>query len=87
MSDGLVNAAVGGSWADVVGAAASVAGVTWQNVGGDIVLIAFGGSSEPSEATDAFHALKQYDAYFDVSGSDYVWVRSPGSSRVTASEA
>lgn len=72
-----VRAAVTASWTDVIGSAASVAGVTWQNLGPDVVEIAFTTSAPAGGASDATHLLAQGEAFYDKNGSAHCWVRTP----------
>lgn len=64
------------SWTDVSGAAASVAGVTWQNVGKTPVAIAFT-AAEPVEA-DAISILNPAQAFYDINGSAKIWAKPAG---------
>lgn len=82
-----VMATVGMNWTAVEGAAASVAGVTWQNVGQDEALIAFTTTAPAGGATDAVHLLKRGDMFYDKTGSAKVWARSmtPVGARLSAS--
>jgi hypothetical protein len=71
-----VRASLTSSWADVSGDAASVAGVTWQNIGPSPIHIAFT-TTAPGD-TDAFHVLKAGEAFYDKNGSAHVWARYTG---------
>lgn len=62
------------SWTAVEGAAASVVGVTWQNLGKDEIMIAF--TAIAPTANDAVHLLKRGAAFYDKNGSAKVWARS-----------
>lgn len=62
------------AWTAVEGAAASVAGVTWQNLGRDEIMIAF--TAIAPTASDAVHLLKRGEAFYDKNGSAKVWARS-----------
>lgn len=65
------------AWVDIAGAAASVAGVTWQNIGPGSVQISFTTSSPAAGgATDAYHTLKTGEAFYDRNGSAHVWAMS-----------
>lgn len=64
------------SWTAVEGAAASVAGVTWQNLGKDEIMIAFTTLAPSGAASDAVHVLKRTEAFYDKNGSAKVWARS-----------
>lgn len=70
-------------WTDIVGTAASVAGVTWQNIGPADVLLAFQ-TSKPV-AGDPYVVLKVKDAFYDKNGSAHVWAK--GTSRASAVSA
>lgn len=76
MATPLVFASLGASWTSVEGAAASVAGVTWQNVGPGTAHVAFT-SSAPGNA-DAYIVLQPNGAFYDKSGSAKVWARNAG---------
>lgn len=64
------------SWTDVSGAAASVAGLTWQNLGPGDVYIAFTTSAPAGGGTDAVHVLGPREAYYDQTGSAKIWARA-----------
>lgn len=70
------NLEAGADWASVEGAAASVAGVTWQNLGPEPVLIAFAASA-PGPTT-AYHRLNIGEAFYDKNGSAKVWAKMQG---------
>lgn len=69
------------NWSDVAKSAASVAGVTWQNVGPGDCVISFT-TAEPTSA-DAYHVLKSGEAYYDKNGSAHVWARYTGGDGAT----
>jgi hypothetical protein len=71
-----VLAALNESWQEIQGTAASVEGVTWQNIGPGTALIAFTASAPIS--TTAYNVLKPGDAFYDKSGSSKVWARAVG---------
>lgn len=71
-----VLSAVTPAWVDVAGSAASVAGVTWQNLGTNAIKIAFSATS-PSTATP-YNTLLPNQAFYDKNGSAKVWVKSGG---------
>jgi len=66
------------AWTNVIGAAAGVPGVTWQNEGANNVQIAFTAAAPADRPTDAFHTLQPLAAFYDESGSAACWVRSMG---------
>ena len=70
--------AVTSAWQDLVGGAASTAGVTWQNVGSSPIYIAFTTAAPAGGATDAFHVLDAGTAYYDKNGSTHCWAKCPG---------
>lgn len=75
------NGAVPGTpWTNVIGGAANIAGMTWQNVGSTILHIAFttAAPGNPGSATDAFHILRPGEAFYDANGSAALWARSVG---------
>lgn len=71
-----------GQWHDVAGAAANVAGVTWQNVGPYALEIAF--TAAAPLRTDARQLLNPAAAWNDETGSPHVWVRPLGSFAIVA---
>lgn len=71
-----VFATLGTTWTAVEGGAASVAGVTWQNVGPDKLMIAFTAAAPVGGATDAVHLLGPGVTWYDRNGSAKVWARS-----------
>ena len=64
------------TWTEVSGAAASVAGVTWQNLGPGTAQIAFTTLAPANGATDAYHSLNPGEAFYDKNGSAKVWARA-----------
>jgi|KBSSwiStaDraftv2_1062776.scaffolds.fasta_scaffold124292_3 hypothetical protein len=70
-----VYATVGTAYADVIGAAAAVAGVTWQNIGPGKISIAFTTVAPAEGATDAVHLLDVGEAFYDKNGSAHCWVK------------
>lgn len=70
-----VYAAVTTAYTDVIGAAAAVAGVTWQNLGPGNISIAFTVVAPAEAATDAVHLLEPGDAFYDKNGSAHCWVK------------
>lgn len=78
MASPKVRKRVTGVWTSIEGAAASVAGVTWQNVGSFEVYIAFTTSAPAEGETDAYHILAPGTAYYDKNGSAKVWARTVG---------
>jgi len=82
-----VLASVTTSWADVIGAAASVAGITWQNTGPNVIWIAFTTAAPAGGATDAYHILQPSGAYYDKSGAAHCWVKSPGGASAISATA
>lgn len=83
MATALLKATVTGDWTDVIGAAAAQAGVTWQNVGRDDVLIAF--TTIAPTASDGYHILAPGEAYYDKNGSAHLWAKNPGGSAAPSS--
>ena len=75
------------TWVDVAGAAASVAGVTWQNIGGVRFRIAFTTSAPAEGSTDAYHVLQPGEAYYDKNGSAHVWVVAPHGDAIISATA
>ncbi|HQS70898.1 MULTISPECIES: hypothetical protein [unclassified Novosphingobium] len=71
-----VLANVGSSWTAIEGAAASVAGVTWQNVGKDPAVLAF--TTSAPVATDAYTLLQPGQMFYDKTGSAKAWAKSTG---------
>ena len=65
-----------GAWTEVSGAAASVAGVTWQNLGPGMIHIAFTTLAPAGGPTDAYHNLNPGEAFYDKNGSAKVWARA-----------
>lgn len=78
-----VLASVGSTWTDIAGAAASTAGVTWQNVGKDPAVISF--TAVAPVAADAYLLLQPGQTYFDKNGSANVWAKSTGPAGATLS--
>jgi len=79
MSTGKVFAVATDSWVDVIGAAAGVAGMTWQCVGTGTILIAFTGAAAPAGgATDAVHELRPGQAWYDKNGATHIWLKRSG---------
>lgn len=75
MATGLVLAKLNAKsdWAQIQGAAASVAGITWQNVGKVSANIAF--SAAAPGINDAYHILQPGEAFYDKNGSAKVWAK------------
>ncbi|BEV00055.1 hypothetical protein [Novosphingobium olei] len=73
-----------GTWKSVEGAAASVAGVTWQCLGPEALQIAFTTAAPANNAVDAYHNLARNEAYYDKSGSAKVWARGPVGTALSA---
>ena len=69
-----VNTATGQDWTDIIGAAASVAGMTWQNLGPGSATISF--STAKPVSTDARHVLERGQAFYDKTGSAHLWACS-----------
>ena len=64
------------TWADIAGAAASTAGVTWQNQGPSDAWIAF--TTAAPTGADAIHILAPGEAFYDKNGSAHVWAQAIG---------
>lgn len=77
--------AVSNSWTDIIGSAAAVAGVTWQNVGVHQVMIAFTTTAPAGGATDAYHLLNHGEAFYDKNGSAHCWAKCIGNAGSTLS--
>lgn len=71
----LVSLPAGSNWTSIEGTAAGVAGVTWQNVGGCTIQIAFTTAAPAGGAADAYHVLPTNSAFYDANGSAKVWAR------------
>lgn len=71
----LVSLPAGGNWTSIEGNAASVAGVTWQNLGGGTIQIAFTSAAPAGGPTDAYHTLLPTNGFYDANGSAKVWGR------------
>lgn len=76
MATGKVMTIAAAEWADVAGAAASVAGVTWQCLGPDAAAVAFS-TLEPGAAT-AVLILQPGNAFYDKNGSAHFWAQARG---------
>lgn len=78
MATGLVlaNMNANADWAEIQGAAASTAGVTWQNVGKVAAGIAFVATAPDGD--DAYHILQPGQAFYDKNGSAKVWAKPAG---------
>lgn len=76
MATGRVLASVGTAWTDISGAAAAVAGVTWQNVGKDRAVLAF--TAVAPVAADPFLTLEPGQMFYDKTGSANIWAKSAG---------
>ena len=63
-----------GTWTDVSGAAASVAGVSWQNNGPGVLQIAFNATAP--DGTVAYHTLNPGSGFYDKNGSAKIWARA-----------
>lgn len=72
-------------WTDVIGSAASVAGVTWQNLGPADVFLAFQ-TAKPG-TSDPYVVLKVKDAFYDKNGSAHVWAKATASNSALAAIA
>lgn len=80
-----VLANVTSAWTNVIGSAANVAGLAWQNVGPSEIQIAFTTLEPAGGPTDAYMILPVRGGYYDVNGSAACWVRSIGSAGSTIS--
>lgn len=72
------------SWTEIT-SAANTAGITWQNVGSQTVMIAFT-ASEPT-ASDPYHVLYPMAAFYDKNGSAKCWARTPGGNSILMATA
>lgn len=60
------------TWTDIIGSAASVAGMTWHNNGPGRVVLSFSNAAPAS--TDARHVLERGQAYYDKNGTAHCWL-------------
>jgi len=73
MASELVKATLNATWTDVAGAAASVAGIFWQNVGSVPAFLSFTVSA-PS-ASDGYIVIAPGLSFHDDTGSAHVWAK------------
>jgi hypothetical protein len=72
-------------WVNVTGSLSGVAGVTWQNLSGDAVDIAFvDGAGEPGQQGQVLPSMA---AYYDKNGSTSIWVKALASTGIIAATA